>query len=652
MSAPAKRKSLLFKVMAPSLALIVTGFAAVGLATAWTRAENAAELFQRKVELSASLSQPSVANALWEVDAKEMREAVAPIRKDPDHKFVWVVDQDGRTFYAGGDGRLQALAADVVKAKRPDRRPWSMTRGRYLLSVAPLTRYEYGGAEPLGNLVVVYDTSSVTTAVWSAVIGVGLIGLVVIALTVALLYGLLRRITLPLDDLSGAMGALARGELDTAVAGLDRNDEVGAMARAVQVFKENAQTLERARGESARLLEARTRAEAASAAKTEFLAHMSHELRTPLNGVLTMAQVMARGELEAEQRDKLNVILSSGQDLLLVINDVLDISKIEQHKLELEQVAFDPVEVVETACQAFAVLAEGKDLALHVELDEAARGRRLGDPVRLRQIVNNFVANAIKFTEAGSVSVSVTDGGPGGCEGLTLAVRDTGPGISPEGMQRLFQRFSQVDASITRRFGGTGLGLAICHELAGLMGGRVWAESTLGAGSTFYAGLPLPRVEAASEPARAGPPAEAGAAGTVGRLRVLAAEDNPTNHAVLRAIMAAFGCELVLARNGREAVEAWVVEEFDLILMDVQMPDMDGIAATRAIRAEEARSGSKRTPIIALSANAFRHQIEAYKAAGMDDHVSKPIDVTTLQLTMERVLEHRVSGQPPVSGAA
>jgi signal transduction histidine kinase/ActR/RegA family two-component response regulator len=637
MSAPAIRKSLLLQVMAPSLTLIVVGFVAVGLATAWSRADSAAELFQRKVELSASLSQPSVANSLWEVDAKAMGEAVAPILKDPDHRFVWVVDVDGRTFYAGGDKSFQGVAADVLKARRSDRRPWTATRGRYLFSVAPLLRYEYGGVEPLGQLVVVYDTSPVTAMAWSAVIGVSLIGLVVIALAVALLFGLLRRITLPLDHLSRAMGALAKGELDTTIANLDRNDEVGAMARAVQVFKENALTLERARSESARLAEARARAEAASAAKTEFLAHMSHELRTPLNGVLTMAQLMARGDLEPEQREKLDVVLSSGQDLLLVINDVLDISKIEQHKLELEEIVFDPVELVEAASQAFAVLAEGKDLKLELEMDEAARGPRRGDPGRLRQIVNNFVANAVKFTDEGSVRIAVTDGGPDGGEGLTLAVRDTGPGISAQGMKRLFQRFSQVDASITRRFGGTGLGLAICHEIAQLMGGRVWAESTPGEGSTFYACLPLTRAQAMDERAKETPAAEA-AARPVERLRVLAAEDNPTNHAVLRAIMEAFGCELTLARDGREAVEAWSQGEFDLILMDVQMPDMDGIAATRAIRAGEARRGVGRTPIIALSANAFRHQIEAYKAAGMDDHVSKPIDVATLQGAMERVL--------------
>ena len=446
-------------------------------------------------------------------------------------------------------------------------------------------------------------------------------------------------ITRPLDRLREEMDRLASGDNGAVIEGQARGDEIGAMARAVQVFKENALALVRTQNERARLIEAQARAEAASAAKTEFLAHMSHELRTPLNGVLTMAQLMARGELQPEQREKLNVILGSGQDLLLVINDVLDISKIEQHKLELEQIVFDPVAVVEDASQAFAVLAEGKDLRLELEVADAARGQRLGDPGRLRQIVNNFLSNAIKFTETGHVRVSVAEDGPEGGEGLTLVVNDTGTGISAEGMSRLFQRFSQVDASITRRYGGTGLGLAICRELVELMGGRVWAESEPGRGSTFYAALALPRAVERSEPAPAGAPSRAAPKSSLKRLRVLAVEDNPANHAVLRAIMSAFGFELTLAANGREGVEAWRKGDFDVILMDIQMPEMDGIAATHAIRAAEAEGGrARRTPIIALSANAFRHQIDAYRAAGMDDHVSKPIDVATLQHAIERVL--------------
>ena len=431
------------------------------------------------------------------------------------------------------------------------------------------------------------------------------------------------------------MERLAAGDHGAGVDGQLRGDEIGAMARAVQVFKENALTLDRAQIERAQLTEAQNRAEAANAAKTEFLAHMSHELRTPLNGMLTMAQLMDRGDLEPPQREKLKVILSSGQDLLHVINDVLDISKIEQRKLELETIEFDPVQVIEQASRAFAVLADGKDLRLDVHIDQAARGTRIGDPARLRQIVNNFLSNAIKFTAAGGVCISVTEDAAQ-TEGVILAVSDTGPGIAEDSISRLFKTFSQADASITRRYGGTGLGLAICAELWALLGGRVWVESQVGSGSTFYALLVLPRVERPVTPPVSSLPQDQPAS-SVDCLRVLAADDNPTNRAVLKAIMDAFGCDLTLAVNGRQALELWRRADFDVILMDIQMPEMDGIAATRAIRAEE--TSRRRTPIIAVSANAFRHQIDAYKAAGMDDYVSKPIDVQTLQAVIEGVLQ-------------
>jgi len=293
------------------------------------------------------------------------------------------------------------------------------------------------------------------------------------------------------------------------------------------------------------------------------------------------------------------------------------------------------VQVIEQASRAFAVLADGKDLRLDVHIDQAARGTRIGDPARLRQIVNNFLSNAIKFTAAGGVCISVTEDAAQ-TEGVILAVSDTGPGIAEDSISRLFKTFSQADASITRRYGGTGLGLAICAELSALMGGRVWVESQVGSGSTFYALLVLPRVERPVTPPVSSLPQDQPAS-SVDCLRVLAADDNPTNRAVLKAIMDAFGCDLTLAVNGRQALELWRRADFDVILMDIQMPEMDGIAATRAIRAEE--TSRRRTPIIAVSANAFRHQIDAYKAAGMDDYVSKPIDVQTLQAVIEGVLQ-------------
>ena len=385
------------------------------------------------------------------------------------------------------------------------------------------------------------------------------------------------------------------------------------------------------------LVEAKRLAEAASEAKGEFLANMSHEIRTPLNGILTMAQVMACGELSPEQRDRLGIVRQSGQDLLHLLNDILDFSKIEAGKLELEDTEFDPEKVLESTLAGFAALAEKKDLQLWLDVGPSAKGLRRGDPGRLRQIVANFVSNALKFTESGGVRIRIEGWGDRGREGLQLAVHDTGPGIAADKMRLLFQKFSQVDASTTRRHGGTGLGLAICQELAHLMGGTVWAESIEGQGSTFFANLRLPylrdivqevasrgEMEEFDEPARA--------------LRLLAAEDNPTNQVVLSTVMQVFGFELTLVGDGAQALEAWRVQDFDAILMDVQMPVMDGIQATRAIRQEEARVDRPRTPIIALSANAFHHQISEYLAAGMDTHVPKPIELSALQAALEYVL--------------
>ena len=249
----------------------------------------------------------------------------------------------------------------------------------------------------------------------------------------------------------------------------------------------------------------------------------------------------------------------------------------------------------------------------------------------------NFVSNALKFTETGGVRITIVGLGEDGRDGLQVAVKDTGLGIPADKMALLFQKFSQVDASTTRRFGGTGLGLAICQELAGLMQGRVWVESVEGEGSVFYAELKMPYLREIEVDTGASSEMDAFDE-PLGALRLLAAEDNPTNQVVLSTVMQVFGFELTLVDDGAQAVEAWRTQDFDAILMDVQMPVMDGVQATRAIRAAERDSGRPRIPIIALSANAFHHQIAEYLAAGMDAHVAKPIELSALNEALEAVL--------------
>ena len=378
----------------------------------------------------------------------------------------------------------------------------------------------------------------------------------------------------------------------------------------------------------------REAAKAADEAKSHFLANMSHEIRTPLNGVLAMAQVMAGDALEDAQRARLDVVRQSGEDLLHIINDILDVSKIEAGKLELESIVFDPVQVLESALASFAALAQRKGVQLRLDIGDDARGLREGDPGRLRQIVNNYLSNALKFTAEGDIRVGVQGVGTQGRDGLSVSVQDAGIGIPEAKMPMLFQKFSQVDASTTRQYGGTGLGLAICRQLASLMGGQVWAESREGQGSTFHVTLALPhRGEPASPPTPSTAPETLGASRA---LRILAAEDNRTNQLVLAAIIEVMGFELTLANNGREALETWRTGDFDVILMDVQMPEMDGVAATRAIRAIEASRSLPPIPIIALSANAFSHQVQEYLAAGMDAHVAKPIDLAALHAALQR----------------
>jgi signal transduction histidine kinase/ActR/RegA family two-component response regulator len=367
-------------------------------------------------------------------------------------------------------------------------------------------------------------------------------------------------------------------------------------------------------------------AEAANAAKSTFLATMSHEIRTPLNGVLGMAQAMAGDELSGRQRDRLSVIHRSGEALLAILNDVLDLSKIEAGKLELEHMEFELAEVARGAYSAFTALANKKGLSFALDI-ERARGRYLGDPTRLRQILYNLISNALKFTEQGEIRVTAVRNG----EVLELSVRDTGVGIAHENLEKLFAKFDQLDSSTTRRFGGTGLGLAICRELAHLMKGEIAVESELGLGSKFILRVPLERV-GDEKPVASMAEARAGSAGDGAdiALRVLAAEDNAVNQLVLKTLLHQMGVDPTVVDNGEEAVKAWEAGDWDVILMDVQMPVMDGISATAMIRNREIDLDRPRTPIIALTANAMSHQVDQYLVAGMDGHVAKPIQAAEL----------------------
>jgi signal transduction histidine kinase/NO-binding membrane sensor protein with MHYT domain/ActR/RegA family two-component response regulator len=387
------------------------------------------------------------------------------------------------------------------------------------------------------------------------------------------------------------------------------------------------------------MADARDRAEAANLAKSDFLTNMSHEIRTPLNGVLGMAQVMENDDLSEPQRDRLKVIRESGAALLAILNDLLDLSKVQAGKLELEEAPADLVAVTRQVAAAFNGAASGRDLSLTVEIADGATGVWKADALRVRQILSNLVGNALKFTHQGGVTLglSVEDG-------VVFTVRDTGIGIDADAAPRLFEKFSQADASTTRQYGGTGLGLNICRELAELMGGEIVVTSVKGEGSCFTVRLPLTQISAeAPQPTSE----RAGEAMVERRLRILAAEDNATNQLVLRSLLEPVDCELIMANNGREAVALFEREEVDLILMDIQMPVMNGVEATVAIRESEKISGRQRTPIVALSANVMNHQIAEYMAVGMDGWVAKPIELEKLYAALDAAL----SGEPQQAAA-